>query len=107
MSKNDDSKHPRASGRGLPPSWQPLFQRLIEVVDWSLDIAVRLAGDDDDEIDEIENVRDFIHGWLEGLRVEIPVTELLTTIAIIFSAIELDLGIDSVSLLAPLRTMSR
>ena len=52
-----------------------------------------------------ENVRDFVHGWLNGSRAEVPLTDLLTTIAILFAAIEIDLGIESVELLAPLRTM--
>lgn len=85
--------------------WTPLLAHLVEVVDWALDIACKLADGDEDEIEQIENVRDFVHGWLEGRRAEIPVSELLTTIAIIFAHIELDLGIDSVSLLAPMRTM--
>jgi hypothetical protein len=46
-----------------------------------------------------------VHGWLDGRRAEIPLTDLLTAIAILFAAIEIDLGIESVSLLAPLRTM--
>lgn len=85
--------------------WTPLLAQLVEVVDWAFDIACKLAEGDEDEIEQIENVRDFVHGWLEGRRAEIPVSELLTTIAIIFAHIEIDLGIDSVSLLAPMRTM--
>ena len=104
---NDKKKHPRAAhiANIADGDWGSLFQQLSGVIDWALDIAAKLAGDDDEDLDAIENVRAFVHGWLDGRRAEIPLTDLLTTIAILFAAIEIDLGIDSVSLLAPLRTM--
>ena len=107
MTKKDKKKAPRAAqiDRDTVQDWEPLFGKLTELVDWALDIAAKLSRDYDEDLISINRVREFVHGWLEGRRAEVPLTDLLTTIAILFSAIELDLGIDSVSLLAPLRTM--
>ena len=106
MIKKKDKKYSRAQlDRTVVSDWQPLFGRLTEVIDWGLDIADKLAREYPEDREAIENVREFAHGWLSGRRAEVPVKDLLTTIAILFSAIELDLGIDSVSLLAPLNTM--
>ena len=104
---NDKQKHPRAAhiANIAEGDWGSLFQQLSGVIDWALDIAAKLSRDFDEDLDAIENVRAFVHGWLDGRRAEVPLTDLLTTIAILFAAIEIDLGIDSVSLLAPLRTM--
>lgn len=107
MAKKTERKHPREAqiDRDVVRDWQPLFTRLTEIIDWALDIAGKLSPEDDEDREAIENVREFVHAWLEGRRAEVPLTDLLTTIAILFAAIEIDLGIDSVSLLAPLRTM--
>jgi hypothetical protein len=106
MSKQK-KKHPRAAhiGNVNTHDWMPLFGQLTGVIDWGLDIAARLSLDDDEDLDAIERVRAFVHGWLDGRRVEVPLTDVLTAIAILFAAIEIDLGIDSLALLAPLRTM--
>ena len=105
--QKDKKKHPRAGhiANIVDGDWGSLFQQLSGVIDWALDIAAKLAHDDEQDLDAIENVRDFVHGWLDGRRAEVPLTDLLTTIAILFAAIEIDLGIESVELLAPLRTM--
>ena len=107
MIKKDKKKHPRETKLANldERDWESLFDQLSGVFDWGLDIAAKLSRDDQEDLESIENVRDFVHGWLDGQRAEVPLTDLLTTIAILFSAIELDLGIDSVALLAPLRTM--
>ena len=108
MAENDHKKkHPRAAHLAniAVGDWGSLFQQLSGVIDWALDIAAKLAHDDEEDLDAIENVRDFVHGWLDGRRAEVPLTDLLTSIAILFAAIEIDLGIDSVSLLSPLRSM--
>ena len=110
MAKHDQKnkkKHPRAGhiANIVDGDWDSLFQQLSGVIDWALDIAAKLARHDDEDLDAIENVRAFVHGWLDGRRAEVPLTDLLTTIAILFAAIEIDLGIDSVELLTPLRTM--
>ena len=104
--KDDKKSYPRFAQirSDAVRDWQPLFAQLIDVVDWALDIATRLARDYEDDQDSIENVRTFVRGWLDGRPVEVPLTDVLSTVAILLSAIELDLGIDSVSLLAPLRT---
>jgi len=101
---SDQKKHPHFASIA-EGDWGSLFQRLSGVIDWALDIAAKLARDDDEDLDAIENVRAFVDGWLDGRRAEVPLSDLLTTIAILFAAIEIDLGVDSVSLLAPLRTM--
>ncbi len=107
MTKKKDRKYPRDAqlDRDVVRDWQPLFAHLTDVIDWGLDIAAKLSRDDEEDRRAIENVRTFAHAWLEGRRADVPLTDLLTTIAILFAAIELDLGIDSISLLAPLRTM--
>jgi hypothetical protein len=104
---NKYDKHPRAAhiSNLADGDWGSLFQQLSGVIDWGLDIAAKLSRDYDDDLDAIENVRAFVHGWLDGRRAEVPLSDLLTTIAILFAAIEIDLGIDSLSVLAPLRTM--
>ncbi len=105
MFKKKD-KHSRAlADRSVVDDWQPLFHRLTDVIDWGLDIAAKISRDYPEDLDAIENVRAFAQSWLRGQRAEVPFKDLLTTIAILFSAIELDLGIESVSLLAPLQTM--
>ena len=105
--QKDKKKHPRAGHLAniVDGDWGSLFQQLSGVIDWALDIAAKLSRDFDEDLDAIENVRGFVHGWLDGRRAEVPLTDLLTTIAILFAAIEIDLGIESVELLAPLRTM--
>ena len=105
--KKATKKHPREKKLANidERDWGALFEQLRGVIDWALDIAAKISRDYEEDLEAIENVRSFFRGWLEGQRAEVPLTDLLTTIAIIFSAIELDLGIDSVSLLAPLRTM--
>jgi hypothetical protein len=106
MKKDEKKKYPRGTsiGRDVVRDWQPLFTRLQDAIEWALDIAVRLAKDDDDEIEAIERVRDNMRAWLEGRHVEIDVNDVLTTLAILFAAIELDTGIDSSPMLTPLRT---
>ena len=98
------STHPSAD-RGVVQDWQPLFAAFENVADWALDIAAKLSRDYPEDSEAVENVRTFVHAWLEGRRSEVPVSDVLTTIGIIFAAIEIDIGIDSMQLLGPLRTM--
>jgi hypothetical protein len=106
MSKDQKQKHPRAAHLAnlVTREWGTLFEQLGGVADWALDIAAKLSLDYEDDLAAIENVRAFLHAWMEGRRAEVPVRDLLTALAILFAAIELDLGIESVSLLAPLHT---
>jgi len=90
-----------------PRLWGPLLERFREVIDWSLDIARQLARDYDEELDAIERVRGYAQAWLTGRRVDIEMDDVLTTLAILFSAIEIDEGIDSEALFAPLRMFPR
>jgi hypothetical protein len=83
--------------------WQPLFARLLDAIDWALDIAVKLARDYDEEIEAIERVRENLHAWLDGRHVEIDMDDVLTTLGILFAAIDIDLGIDSSPVMEPLR----
>lgn len=82
--------------------WQPLFAAMKDVIDWALDIAVRLARDYDEDVEAIERVRVAFHAWLEGRPCEMDTRDLLLTFATILSQIEIDLGIDSTPALEPL-----
>ena len=108
MKKNETTKHPRGASprREVVRDWEPLFTRLQDTVEWALDLAVRLAGDYEEDHEAIERVRSYVHGWLSGRRIDIDVNDVLTTLGILFAAIELDRGIDSSSLLTPFRAIA-
>lgn len=91
--------------RAIVRDWQPLFAQLQETVEWALDIAVKLSRDYDEEIEAIERVRGYTRAWLEGRRVDIDMNDVLTTLAILFAAIELDVGIDNSPLVAAMREL--
>lgn len=94
----------RASAvRDVVRDWQPLFKRLQDAIEWALDIAVKLARDYEEEIEAIERVRGYVRGWLEGRRIDIDMNDVLTALAILFAAIELDVGIDSSPLVQAMR----
>jgi hypothetical protein len=105
VKKDEKKKHPRGASavRDVVRDWQPLFARLQDTIDWALDIAVKLARDYDEEIEAIERVRGYLHAWLEGRRVDIDMNDVLATLAILFAAIELDVGIDSSPVVAAMR----
>jgi hypothetical protein len=90
--------------RSAAPDWDQLFEVFDDVIEWALDLAVKLSRGYDEDVDAVENVRAFFRAWRDGEPCDVPVTDVLMTIATILSAIELDLGIESVSLLAPLRS---
>jgi hypothetical protein len=100
-------KRPRGASRASSEmrAWMPLFARFREVVEWALDIAAQLARDYDEELEAIERVRGYLRAWLDGRRVDIEMGDVLTTLAILFAAIEIDVGIDSSPLLEPLRSV--
>lgn len=108
MKKKQNIKHPRraAADRGVVNDWQPLFAAVGDVTNWALDVASKLSRDFPEDQESIENVREFVHAWLAGRRSEVAVSDVLNTIAIVFSAIEIDRGIDSLALLGPLQTMT-
>jgi hypothetical protein len=108
VKKKQKTQHPRhiATDRGVVHDWQPLFAAVGDVSNWALDIAAKLSRDYPEDQQAIENVREFVDAWLAGRRSEVAVSDVLNTIAIIFSAIEIDRGIDSLALLGPLRTMT-
>ncbi len=106
--KKTDKKHKRPrivkTSSGVVRDWRPLLVALQDVIDWALDIAGVLALSYPEDVDSIARVREFVHAWLEGRRAEVRLVDVLTTISTIFAALELDTGIDSVELLAPIKT---
>ena len=107
MSKSEQKRQAclRSAPRKAVKDWQPLFARLQEAIEWGLDIARRLAEDYDEELEAIERVRGYVRAWLEGRRVDIDMNDVYTTLAILFAAIELDIGIDSSPVIAAMRAM--
>jgi hypothetical protein len=105
VKKAGKKKHPRGASavRDVVRDWQPLFARLQDTIEWALDLAVKLARDYEEEIEAIERVRGYVHAWLEGRRVEIDMNDVVTALAILFAAIELDVGIDNSPLVAAMR----
>lgn len=105
MKKTEKTKHPRgaSAGRDVVREWQPLFARLQDTIEWALDIAARLAGDFDEDVEAIERVRGYVRAWLDGRRVDIDMNDVYTTLALLFAAIELDVGIDSSPVIAAMR----
>jgi hypothetical protein len=101
--KKDKTKPEKKQPRAIVSDWQPLFSRLRDAVDWALDIAIKLARGYEEEIEAIERVRGYFHAWLDGRRVDIDLNDVLTTLALLFAAIEIDTGINSAAMLAPLR----
>jgi len=105
MKETEKRKHSRGRVRDVVRDWQPLFARLQDAIEWALDIAVKLARDYDEEVEAIERVRGYVRRWLEGHRVDIDMNDVLTTLAILFAAIELDVGIDNSPLVAAMRDL--
>ncbi len=104
MKKDETKKYTRAhAGRGVVRDWLPLFDRLQDTIEWALDLAARLAGDYEEELEAIERVRSYVRGWLDGRRIDIEMNDILTTLAILFAAIELDTGIDSSPMVRAMR----
>ena len=103
--KDDTKKRPggSSSSRGHAREWHRLFAHLRDAIDWALDIAKKLARDDEEECEAIERTRGYFHAWLAGRPAEVDMRDVLTTLAIIFAAIEIDLGIDTSTVLRPLR----
>jgi hypothetical protein len=109
VKKDEKNNHPRGTTarRDVVRDWQPLFQRLEDAIDWALDIAKVLARDYDEELEAVERVRGYVHSWLYGRRVDIDMNDVLSVLAILFAAIEIDAGIDSSPVLEPLRGIPR
>ena len=105
MTKKKETKKTSRGRDSIVHDWQPLFAAVKDVIDWALDIAVKLSRDYEEDIEAIEKVRVCFHAWLDGRPCEMEVNDLLLTFATILSAIEIDLGIESVELLAPLRAL--
>ena len=101
MKKDEKKKYARE--RDIVRDWQPLFGRLQDTIEWALDLATRLAGDYEEDQEAIERVRSYVRGWFEGRRIDIDMNDVLTTLAILFAAIELDTGIDSSPMLHAMR----
>ncbi len=96
--KQKDSKKPAHAATAR--NWQPLFGRLREALDWALDIAAHLAREIDDDVEAVERTRRYVHAWIDGRPIDVDMNDVYTTLAVLFAAIEIDLGIDSSPLLA-------
>ncbi|MEP6990411.1 MAG: hypothetical protein ABJA80_05720 [bacterium] len=83
--------------------WRPLFARLTEALDWALDVTHALADGDQDDIDAIERVREFLHSWLHGELDEFDIGDVYTALAVLFAAIELDDDIEESPVIAAMR----
>ena len=103
MKKTEKKKHPRSAGRDVVRDWEPLFARLRDTIDWALDIAKALSRHYEEDIEAVERVRGYVHAWLEGRRVDIDMTDIYRVLAILFAAIELDVGIDNSPLIGAMR----
>jgi hypothetical protein len=84
--------------------WPQLVAALRDVLDAGLDVAGKIASYEE-EWDAIENIREFVYDWLGARAARMKVSDLLITLGTIFSAIEIETGIDSVALLAPLKAL--
>ena len=102
----NSKKKTKAIGRDtVVNDWQPLFAALKDVIDWALDIAVKLSRDYDEDVEAIERVRIAFHAWLDGRPCEMDVNDVLLTVATILAQIEIDLGIDSGEMLPPMSSV--
>jgi hypothetical protein len=99
-----DTMRMSAEPEPRPRDWRPLFRRLRDALDWALDIAASLAGDAEEELESIANVREYVHAWLEGRDVEVDMTHILTTLAILFAAIDVDIEVTRTPLISPIRS---
>jgi len=107
MKKDEKKRNARAhTGRDVVRDWLPLFGRFQDTVEWALDLAARLASGYEQDLEAIERVRSYLHGWLDGRRIDIDTNDILTTLAILFAAIELDTGIDSSPFLHAMRGLT-
>ena len=61
--------------------WKPLRVQLESVADWALDIALKIAGDDEDDRDAIENVRSFVQMLVQTERFGTPISKSLGVFA--------------------------
>lgn len=84
---------------------EPLFARLRDVIDWTLDIAARLARDYEEELEAIERVRCYVRAWLQGRQVEIDINDVLLTLAVLFAAIEIEVDLAASELLSTLTAL--
>src|SRR5262245_17841918 len=99
--KKDKKTHRRGAStrRNVVRDWQLLFARLRSAIDWALEIAADLADDYPEELAAIERVRGYVRAWFEGREIDVDLNDVLTTLAILFAAIEIDLGVDNSALL--------
>jgi hypothetical protein len=101
----NNRKNRRPSVRPLSIDQQWLRDQLEIVIEWGLDIATTLALRDTCDVASIERVRDFLRSYVAGRRAEVPVRDVLTTVAILVSGIHIEDERTALSVLAPLATM--
>lgn len=83
--------------------WKPLYRALHDSIEWALDVAAQLAAPYPEEVEAIENVREFVRAKLAGKAAEVRLTDLMLTFGIIIAAIERDLTPDGRAKLVPFR----
>jgi hypothetical protein len=106
--KTETKKQPRGASAGREArDWQPLFHRLQDAIEWALDIAAHLARDIEEDVEAVERTREYVRAWIVGRPVQVDMNDVLTTLAVLFAAIELDLGIDSSPMLEGLALCQR
>ena len=106
--KDKTTKKPATAARAATArDWQPMFGRLREALDWALDIAAQLARDIEDDVEAIERTRRYVRAWIDGRPIDVDMNDVYTTLAVLFAAIELDLGIDSSPVLVSLAAGNR
>ena len=70
--------------------WTRLFQAFHEALEWTLDVAVRLARHYPEEVATVERVREFVRARIAGEPADIGVDDVLFTFGLVVGAIERD-----------------
>jgi hypothetical protein len=66
--------------------------QLTDLVSWAADLAIRLTVHCPEDRDAIEAVRRYVLSWLAGVPCrDVPIQDVLTTVATLLAAIDLDL----------------
>ena len=66
---------------------------LADLVSWAADLGIVLTHQCPEDRAAIEGVRRYVHAWLAGVaRPDVRIEDVLTTVAVLMSAIDLDLA---------------
>jgi hypothetical protein len=77
------------------------YRYLGGVADWVLDLAAHRSNDDEENLDAVENVRDYVRGLFEGGRSTPPFGDVFTVIAILIEALDIEVPIERVPVRFP------